>query len=287
MSKGKVLRDHIANIKSTKHITNAMKMAAAAKLKKTHRMVQASRPYTQKLEDVIHHLLASADEPLDLPLMKVRPVKHYGIILITDNIGLAGGFSSNLAQFAEKGYYRQEAKGRSAEIITVGLKGYDYLKNRPVSLYPVNFQISDVPTVHEAENIMDEITKAYMEGRFDKVVVVYQSFISAGRQEPAIKTLLPVVFGTLEDRLKENYIYEPDKQSILERLLPHYLCSQMFQAMIETKASEFAARVMTMTMATDNANSMINKLLISYNRWRQTVITNEITEIVNGANAIE
>lgn len=285
MSKGKALREHIGSIKSTQQITNAMKMAAAAKLKKAHKIVRSAQPYNQRLKLMIYRLLAG--EEAYLPVMLRRPVKQCGLILITGNIGLAGSFSSGLIHFAEKEIQRRRMAGEEVELIAVGSKGYDYFKNSDVKLYKDCFQVEDIPLFSEAITVTDYVITAFLAERYDEVVIIYQAFHSAGQQSPALKPLLPVSFAVPKEQTHEDYIYEPDEPTVLALLVPQYLNSEMFQALLETKASEFAARVMAMSSATDNAEKMIDKLVISYNRSRQALITREITEIVNGANAIQ
>lgn len=285
MPNSKEYRRHIQNVKNTEQITNAMKMTAAAKLKKAHHAVVCSRPYDEKMREVVHRLI-TLEHPR-FPLAEQRPVRRVGLVLITGNWGLSGGFNGGLTRFADQIIAGWQARGVEAEVVAVGNKGYHYMLSRGVQLYKENFFVSDMPYYTEVVRIVNDLTGAFLAGHYDQVEIVYQAFLSAGRQVPALKPLLPVAFEQEAAPGHEEYLYEPHSSAVLEYLIPQYINSALFQAVLESKASEHAARVMAMSAASDNANKMISKLVLSYNRARQAAITREISEIVGGANAIQ
>lgn len=285
MSNTKEYRRHIQNVKNTEQITNAMKMTAAAKLKKAHQAVVWSRPYDEKMREIVHRLMRM-EHPV-FPLAEQRELRSVGIVLITGNWGLSGGYNSGLTRFADHVLSDWETKGVEAEVIAVGSKGYAYMLSRGAKLHRESFFISDMPLYSEAIRIVQYVCGAFLKGTYDRVDIVYQAFHSAGRQAPALRPLLPVAFDPEATSEHKEYLYDPNSRTVLEYLIPQYINSALYQAILESKASEHAARVMAMSAASDNANKMISKLVLSYNRARQAAITSEISEIVGGANAIQ
>lgn len=285
MPNSKEYRRHIQNVKNTEQITNAMKMTAAAKLKKAHSAVMCSRPYDEKMREVVHRLMRM-ERPV-FPLAEQRDIRRVGIILITGNWGLSGGYNGGLTRFADQLLNDWQSKGVVAEVIAVGSKGYASMLSRGAKLHRESFFICDMPLYGEAIRIVHYVCGAFLKGTYDRVDIVYQAFHSAGRQAPALRPLLPVAFDLENTSEHKEYLYDPNSRTVLEYLIPQYINSSLYQAVLESKASEHAARVMAMSAASDNANKMISKLVLSYNRARQAAITREISEIVGGANAIQ
>lgn len=285
MPNSKEYRRHIQNVKNTEQITNAMKMTAAAKLKKAHSAVICSRPYDEKMREVVHRLMRM-EHPV-FPLAEKRDLRRVGLVLITGNWGLSGGYNGGLTRFADQVLSDWQSKGVEAEVVAVGSKGYSYMLSRGSKLYEDCFFVSDMPLYDEAVRIANDLCGAFLAGAYDRVDIVYQAFHSAGRQAPALRPLLPVAFDPEASAEHKEYLYDPNSQTVLDYLIPQYINSALYQAVLESKASEHAARVMAMSAASDNANKMISKLVLSYNRARQAAITREISEIVGGANAIQ
>jgi F-type H+-transporting ATPase subunit gamma len=277
------IKRRIRSVKSIQQITKAMKMVAAAKLRKTQTAVVASRPYTDKLEEILGRIVASAGD-IKHPLMVERPVKSVGMVMITADKGYAGGYNTNIIKrcMAEAARFGDV----TTEFISVGRKGRDYLKRRGKNIRGEITGIKDIPTFSEAQNISKIAVSGFMEGRYDAVYLVYQEFVSPVQQRPVIKQLLPIPYEKKEHEEAE-YLYEPGPQEVLGILLPKYINNTVFHILMETKASEHGARMTAMGSATDNADEMIDKLTLSFNRSRQAAITREISEIVGGANALK
>lgn len=279
------IKRRIRSVKNIEQITKAMKMVAAAKLRRTQAAVIASLPYAGKLDEVLGRIVASAKDKTH-PLMQERPVKSVGIVLITSDRGLSGGYNSNVIKKAILESVRMAPAETS--FIAVGRKGRDYLKRRGKTINYEYTGVKDIPTFIEAQHIARQAVSMFMDGSFDEVYLVYQEFISPVQQRPVIKKMLPLSYETEQQEAQQaEYLYEPAPEQVLEILLPKYINNLVFQALMEAKASEFGAQMAAMTSATDNAAEMIDKLTLSFNRARQAAITKEISEIVGGANALQ
>lgn len=279
------IKRRIRSVKSTQQIIKAMKMVAAAKLRKTQEAVLASRPYSEKLGEVLGRIIGAAENP-EHPLLAGRPVQKVGIVLITADNGLAGGYNANLIRKAMVELARLEEY--EAGFITVGRKGRDFMRRRQKKIFGELTGIKDTPSYSDAREIVRMVEDLYLEGTFDQVRLIYQEFISPTHQRPVVKQLLPVPIekGSGEEASTTEYIYEPRPKQVLEMLLPKYLCNVVYQALMEAKASEHGARMTAMGAAAENAGEMIDKLILSFNRARQGAITREIAEIVGGADAL-
>jgi len=277
------IKRRIRSVRNIRQITKALQMEAAAKLRKTQEAVVSSRPYAKKLDEVLRRIVASAGEATH-PLMEQRPVKTVGFLLVTADRGFAGGYNANLirktvaesARFAEDKVY-----------FTVGRKGRDYMRRREKKIIGEAMGIKDTPTFLEAQRLARTAVELYLDQTFDQLYIVHQEFITAVQQKPVVKQLLPIPRTEKEQEGVSDYIYEPQPEQVLEILLPKYINNMIFQALMEAKASEQGARMTAMGSATDNAEEMINKLTLSFNRARQAAITKEISEIVGGANALK
>lgn len=278
------IKRRIRSVNNTKKITKAMEMVYAAKLRRTQGAVIASRPYAAKMEGVLGRIVASSQDSIH-PFMVKRPVKSVGFIMITGDRGLAGGYNANLIRkaMAEAAMINDAEKG----FLAVGRKGRDYLRRRQRKITAEFIGIKDIPTVAEAKTIVDLAVKLYLDETYDEIYIVYQEFVSALTQRPVMKQLLPIPHNEEEEAGISDYLYEPAPAQVLDMLLPKYVLNKVYQGLMEAKASEHAARMTAMGAATKNADEMIDKLILSFNRARQAAITREINEIVSGADALK
>ena len=280
------------SISNTKQITNAMKMVSASKLRRAQKQIGAGRPYQEKLRQVLAQVSASAAGELSDPLLEVRPVNKEAFLVIASNKGLAGGFNHHVLKEAHRAIREAQAEGHEVSVIAVGRKVNEYFTKHGVPIDVAYLETHDIPDPYDSEIIAKEIRSAYETGRYDKVSIVYPLFRSVMSQVPTIVPLLPIESDSLgqedeaDSKYAVDYIFEPDAAAILSQLLPMYLSNQIHGCMADAKTGEHGARMTAMTAATDNATELLSKLEISYNRARQAAITNEITEIVAGANAL-
>ncbi len=285
----KEIKRRIKSVQNTKQITKAMKMVAAAKLRRAQERAENSKPYAAKIKAVINSI-AKGVEGVEHPLLEVRDVQKTGYFIITSDRGLAGGYNGNLIRSALMNIKKRHKSQDEYVIFVVGRKGRDFFKKRG---YPVIGEItglSDYPTYADIKDITKKAIAMYAEGKFDALYLVYNRFESAIQQTPTELNLLPLKgmdhAETTNDELIAPYIFEPSAKEVLNSLLPQYAETLIYSAILNAKASEHAARMTAMGNATDNADEMIFSLTLSYNRARQAAITREINEIVSGANAL-
>jgi len=294
MANLKEIRGRISSISSTMQITNAMKMVSVAKLKKAQNLVSTFRPYAKKLNGIIESLCAiSQDNDVGSVYSTSRDVRRVLLIAITSNRGLAGAFNSSVIK--EINNYIEENPNICVEILTIGKKGFDAFKN----FHKIYENRSDIYDSLNFENISEIIERVMMDFRskvFDEIHIVYNKFINAAIQEVQIEKLLPISLESKFNKSDENgvvldyisdYILEPSREEILETLIPKAVKIQSYKAILDSLASEHGARMTAMHKATDNAQELKNELAIFYNKARQTAITNEILEIVSGAEAMK
>ena len=284
MSGLKEIRNRISSVSSTMQITNAMKMVSAAKLKKAQDSISATLPYSNKLSELIKSISSSLDSDESNSLFEKRIEKNILIVAITSNKGLCGGFNSNIIK--EVNNFKKENESKNIDILAIGKKGNDILKktNSVISSHNEvydNFNYSSIKTI--AENIMTK----FSEKEYDQVILIYNHFKNAATQIVIKEQFLPIS----EDNENENdfqgdYIFEPNKSKILNELIPKSLSIQLYKAISDSIAGEHGARMTAMHKATDNASELRNQLKLTYNKARQTAITNEILEIVGGAEAL-
>ena len=285
MANLKEIRNRITSVSSTMQITSAMKMVSAAKLKKAQDAITAMRPYSDKLTELIQNLSGSIDGDTQNPYTDQRPVNNVLILVITSNRGLCGGFNSSIVKEVTKKIETVYAN-KNVSLITLGKKGNEILrKSFEVALN--NNDIFDALTFANASAIADEFMEEFTNKKYDKIEVVYNRFKNAATQIVTTETLLPIV----SDQEKEtsavvDYIFEPSKEEIIQELLPKSIKMQLFKALRDSFASEHGARMTAMHKATDNATELRDQLKLSYNQARQAAITNEILEIVGGAEAL-
>ncbi len=259
-------------------------MVAAAKLRRTQEAVIATRPFTSKLNEVLSRIVASAKDNLEHPLLEVRTVKKVGFVVVSADRGLSGGYNANIIKQALQSF--NEHKDVEYGIVTIGNKANSFLKKRDYPIEEEFASVSDVPTLEEAINITNKVKDFYLNGVYDEVYMVYTKFITAMQHKPQTIKLLPIEPPQGVQLDERDYIFEPTPQEVMGRLLPMYLQNQVLGMLMEAKASEHGATMTAMDSASNNASEMIADLTLWYNRARQAAITNEISEIVGGANAL-
>jgi len=283
----KDLKRRIRSVKNTQQITKAMKMVAAAKLRRAQESAEASRPYTETLQGTLTRLTAVAYDVSHPLLEKREDILKVGYIVVTADRGLCGGFNSNIIRLTAQ-TMAEETRDVDHGIIAVGRKGRDFFRKRgEVDAEFVN--LGDNVSYADAREIGQYIINAYENEELDEVYVVYGKFINALRQVPTIVKILPIDPPAQDEEVEEryvDYIYEPSSEEILLTLLPRYIGSQIYNAMLESKASEFGARMTAMGNATENAGEIIDSLTLKMNNVRQAAITDEILDIVGGAEAL-
>ncbi|XXF77634.1 ATP synthase F1 subunit gamma [Myxococcaceae bacterium GXIMD 01537] len=289
------IRKRIRSVKNTRQITKAMKMVAAAKLRKAQDAIIAARPYAQMLDTIIADLASRAgDDGLAHPLLAARPVKRVELVLLTSDRGLAGGFNSNVIRRASRFLYENSAL-ESIRMSTVGRKGHDFFRQRGQTIRKDFGGLYQRLNYRSAADVAEEMTASFLNGEVDAVYIVYNEFLSAISQKVVVQQLLPLqAFGEAPAAGAStgaaslvDFKYEPDRQSVLDRLVPQAVSIKLYRALLESVASEQGARMSAMENATSNASDMIAQLSLTYNRTRQAVITKELMEIVSGAEALK
>jgi F-type H+-transporting ATPase subunit gamma len=283
MANLKEIRNRIASVSSTMQITSAMKMVSAAKLKKAQDAITAMRPYSRKLTELMQNLSASSQDSNLGVYADNRPVKRALVVAITSNRGLCGAFNSNVIKKAKN--LQQDWQGVETDFYTIGKRGTDSLKKvrKPVG---VQTAIFDSLTFDNTASIAEELMQLFSNGSYDKIVLIYNSFKNAANQEVLTEQFLPILPMATDAKTEVDYIFEPKKEEILASLIPKSLKTQLYKALRDSFASEHGARMTAMHKATDNATELRSQLKITYNKARQAAITNEILEIVSGAEAL-
>ncbi|MBB1575180.1 MAG: ATP synthase F1 subunit gamma [Flavobacteriaceae bacterium] len=284
MANLKEIRGRITSISSTMQITSAMKMVSAAKLKKAQDAITMLRPYSEKLQELIQKVSTGSEGSLSEYAQK-REVKKILYIAISSNRGLAGAFNSSVIKELNANYKQKEDV--EIEVLTIGKKVFDAVR-RVRTVYDNQSSIYDSVSFEAVSKLTSAVMKDFSEGIFDEVYLVYNKFINAATQQVRTEQLLPITMPEqAEEDAESDYIFEPDKQTILETLIPKSIKTQVYKALLDSIASEHGARMTAMHKATDNANALKNELVIFYNKARQAAITNEILEIVSGAEALK
>jgi F-type H+-transporting ATPase subunit gamma len=285
------IRRKIEAVKRIGQITKAMNMVASAKLRNLQQRLEGFRPYRRKFEEVIDNVLGSGTiDTQKIPLLQQREVKKVGIILITADKGLCGAFNSNLIREAEKAINRFKKEGKEVELICVGKKGVTYFKKRATvrEEYP---NIMGKILMQDARKIARSAMMAYLSGEWDEVYVIYGYFINVVRQIPKMEKIIPLSFEETQEaeekKISYAYIYEPEEEALLSEILPLYINTLVFSAMLETAVSEQAARMTAMDNANKACGDMVKQLTLFYNKVRQASITKELMDIVGGAEAIK
>ena len=287
----KDLKNRIASVKSTRKITKAMQMVAAAKLRRAQDAAEQARPYTERFNAVMGKLAASVGDAANAPrlLAGTGEDKVHLLVVMTAERGLCGGFNANIAKLAKLHAAELLAKGKTVKILTVGKKGRDAMR-RDYGQYSVgHIDMSEVKRLGyaDAQGIAAEVLKRFDSGEFDVAKIFFSRFENVVSQIPTMQQVIPFDMSEVREVDTDSfYDYEPDEQAILADLLPRGVATAIFAALLENGASEQGARMSAMDNATRNAGEMIDKLTIEYNRSRQAVITNELIEIISGAEAL-
>lgn len=286
MANLKEIRNRITSVSSTMQITSAMKMVSAAKLKKAQDAITAMRPYAEKLTELLQNLSSTLDTDAGGEFTVQREVKNVLIVAVTSNRGLAGAFNSNVLKEVRR-LTESVYAGKNVHFVTLGKKGNDLLK-KSGNVISNNNAIFDNLTFESISLISDEIVQLFVSGKYDKVIVVYNQFKNAATQIIKEEQFLPLVPPTATGNKQiVDYIFEPSKEEIVMTLIPKMLKTQLYKAVRDSFASEHGARMTAMHKATDNATALRNQLKLTYNKARQAAITNEILEIVGGAEALK
>jgi len=285
------LRKRIVSVKSTQKITKAMKMVAAAKLRKAQESAEKGRPYSEKMQNIILNLTESISDPQNAPKLLIGTGKdqiHLCVVMTSDR-GLCGGFNSNICRLAKKHFKKILKEGKNLKIITVGSKGHDQLKREygKYIIKKLSFKNKKKISFIEADEVGKIILDLFDKNEFDKCILFFNNFKNVMTQIPEAQQIIPT---EVKKNSKTNeeifYEFEPDEDEILEDLLPKNISTQVFKAFLENSASEQGSRMTAMDSATRNAGDLVNKLTINYNRSRQAVITKELIEIISGAESL-
>ena len=284
MANLKELRSRITSVSSTMQITSAMKMVSASKLSKAQDAITSMRPYAEKLTQLLQDLSASLDDDSGSKFAEEREVKKVLIVAISSNKGLAGAFNTNIIKKV-KNKINEDYQDKEVELLTLGKKGNDILK-KTFDVYKNNNAIFEDLTFENVSDIAEELMQLFLDGKYDRIDVVYNQFKNAATQYVMDEQFLPIERFENEDNKQLDYIFEPSKLEIVKDLIPKSLKMQLFKALRDSFAAEHGARMTAMHKATDNAKELRDDLKLSYNKARQASITNEILEIVGGAEAL-
>ena len=293
------LKKRIKSVKSTQKITKAMKMVAAAKLKKAQDNAEKGRPYSEKIQNIILNLTKSINDPNNAPKLLIGTGKdevHLCVVMTADR-GLCGGFNTNICKLAKKHFRKITQEGKKLKIITIGTKGYDQIKNEygKYVIKKINFKSKKKLSFTEANEIGKEILRLYEQNEFDKCYIFFNSFKNVITQIPRSELIVPATslsdLQSSRDKNTDNeethsYEFEPEEDEILNELLPKNISVQILKAFLENAASEQGSRMTAMDNATRNAGDLVEKLTINYNRSRQASITKELIEIISGAESL-
>tara|TARA_B100001248_G_scaffold27604_1_gene18116 strand:- start:5143 stop:6021 length:879 start_codon:yes stop_codon:yes gene_type:complete len=286
------LKKRIKSVKSTQKITKAMKMVAAAKLRKAQENAEKGRPYSQKMQNIILNLTKTINDPENAPklLVGTGQDKTYLCVVLTADRGLCGGFNSNISKLAKNHFKKIISEGKNLKIINVGSKGLDQIKREYGKYIIKKFSFKEKKQIsfNEAEMIGKEIINQFNQNGFDKCILFYNNFKNVITQIPQAQQIIPAKNESSKLNEENTFLYEfePDEGEILEDLLPKNISTQVFKAFLENAASEQGSRMTAMDNATRNAGDLVDKLTINYNRTRQASITKELIEIISGAESL-
>jgi F-type H+-transporting ATPase subunit gamma len=287
MASLKSIKKRIVSVKNTRQITKAMKMVSAAKLRRAQENVVAARPYAKKLGEVLQSLAGNQEGDLH-PLLEKREAKKLLLIVVTSDRGLCGGFNSNLCKAGDRYIKEKQGSFEQISVLTVGRKGYEFLKSR-YTVYKNFSNVISKPNYQTAAMLAQEVIDGFLAGEYDQVELLYNSFRTVMSQDITFQQLLPVVpeASATIDETPVEFIYEPSVGELLAEILPKNIEVQIFKAMLESVAGEHGARMTAMDSASKNASEMIGKLTLQYNRARQAAITTELMEIISGSESIK
>lgn len=281
------IRTRIKSLKGTQQITKAMKMVAAAKVRRAQDSVMSTRPYANKLKEMFQYVAYRlAEEDINEPLLEQRDVQNIGFVIITSDKGLCGAYNSNVLKFANRQMEAALSAGQTPKAWLVGNKAINFYRKGEVEIMGRYASLPAVPTYAEAEMLTEAVSHAFLEGKVDKVVLIYTDFASMLQYTPSELQLLPVAPPEGDEAPKAEYLYEPDPVTLLQNILPRYIGRQILRSLLESATSELAARMTAMDAATKNADDLLDELSTLYNKVRQAYITKEILEVVGGAEAL-
>ncbi len=284
----KEIKTRISSIKNIQQITKAMQMVAAAKVRRVQERVTTSKPYSDKIEEVFKNLISkTSEEQINEPLLKVRDIKTVGLVIITSDKGLCGSYNSGMIRFANAEIKRLQTQGYNVKLWLVGNKSFGAYKYTNIEIVDKYSQLPQIPTYTEARMIKDSVIENFLNENVDKVVFAYTKFFSMVNFKPTLMELIPVSKPESKSVSMAEYVFEPDASAMISAILPQYIENQIFKALIESSASELASRMTAMSSASKNAKEMIDSLSLVYNKARQASITNDILEVVGGAEALE
>ena len=285
MANLKDIRNRIKSVKSIQQVTSAMKMVAAAKMRRAQENMEKARPYSSRLSDVLNSLIPEIDRSL-MEELKVRPVRRKLFVVVTADRGMAGAFNANILKEAHKSI--DEFGKENSDLICIGKKAHGYFKNRNYLAIKNYIDFWNDLSYLDAIDIGKEMISHYVNKNVDQVHIIYNQFVNVGRQEIINEVFLPMIYNENKDEnlhLQER-IFEPSKEAVVKSIIPRFLNTKIWQYLLESNASEQAARMLAMENATANANDMIKDLTLQFNKARQTAITTEMLEIVSGAEAL-
>ena len=287
MAGAKEIRTKIASVKSTQKITRAMEMVAASKMRKAQDRMGATRPYAEKMRQVIGHV-ALANPEYKHPFMNAREVKRVGLIIISSDRGLCGGLNSNLFRRLVREIRELRNSGHEVDFCTIGNKALGFFRRVGGKVVAQATHLGDAPHIDDLVGTVKVMLDAYHDGEIDEIRIAYNQFVNTMTQKPSIEQLVPLAAGEDAEQLRHHwdYIYEPASKDVLDGLLTRYIESLVYQAVVENAACEQSARMVAMKSASDNAGNLIDELQLVYNKARQAAITQEISEIVGGAAAV-
>ncbi|KXS38220.1 MAG: F-type H+-transporting ATPase subunit gamma [Halomonadaceae bacterium T82-2] len=291
MAAAKEIKTQIGSIKNTQKITSAMEMVAASKMRKAQERMQASQPYAKQIRKVVGHV-AKANPEYRHPYTLDREVKRVGYIVVSSDRGLAGGLNVNLFKAVVKDAKAWRDKGVETDFVAIGSKAGTFFRKYGGNLLAAKSGLGEAPEAKDLIGSVKVMLDAFDDGTLDRLYVVSNEFVNTMTQKPTVRQLVPLVTSDEDDDDEQprpdswDYLYEPDAQALLDKLLKRYVESQVYQAVVENAACEQAARMIAMKNATDNAGNLIDELQLVYNKARQAAITQEISEIVSGAAAV-
>jgi len=276
------LKTRIRSAKKTQQITKTMQMVAASRLKKSEVIFRQAKPYHEKMEILLSHLMESS-QGVAHPFFETREVKTIGLVLVTSDRGLCGGYNTNVLNLAEA--YLKETRPQEVKLILIGKKGYDYFKRREWPILSQFLELSGRPDYQKVSEITDHLIETYLSGTVDEVNVIYTRFLSVLSNKPVLTKFLNLQKS--KEGLKSDFILEPDLETIIDQFLSRQITSRMYTAILESFTAENASRMVAMKSATDSANDMIDRLSLMGNKARQAAITKEILEIVTAGEAMK
>lgn len=286
----KEIRVRIASVQSTQKITSAMKLVSAAKLRRAQNAIIGLRPYSNKLNEILSNLSSSLENSAEMPLLKTRNIEKVVLVVISSNRGLCGGFNSNIVKevirVVENRYAKQNQEG-NLQLICLGKKAAEQLSKK-YNVISVNEEVIETSQFTVISDLAEKLMKQYINKEVDKVEVIYNRFQNAATQYVQSENYLPVenLAAQKENATNIDYIFEPSREELVSELIPKILKLQLYKTLIDSIASEHGARMTSMAKATDNATEILKELKLKYNNARQAAITNELNEIVSGANAM-